>query len=76
MRRYNGRMNGEKFLADAQNNLLHNLDSEKEECKIDSILLIRVELPFTSIESAFNHKKYGLCPYCFRKQFEMYINSK
>lgn len=73
MRRYNARMNGEKFLADAKNNILHNLDSEKEACNIDSILSMRVELPFASIESAFNHKNYGLCPYCFRNQFEYSI---
>ena len=70
-------MNGEKFLADAQNNLLHNLDKEKKECCINNVISSRNELPFKTIENALLHKDYKFCKYCFVKiELEYFPDSK
>lgn len=73
MRRYENSMNGEKFLADTQNNILHNLDLERKECCIDTVLTKRSELPFKSLETAFNHRNYKPCKYCFVHAMEFQL---
>ncbi len=64
-RRYTGRMNGERFLANANTSQLeaHDLDGEKSQCQIDAIIKAGHERPYNTL-SAAHAAGYDNCAYC------------
>lgn len=64
-RRYTGRMNGERYLANANPSKreVHDLDNEKTSCQIDAIMRAGNERPYTSQQAA-NQAGYDNCAYC------------
>lgn len=63
MRRYTGRMNGERFLGNTNKKEVHDLDNEKPACQIDEIIRAGHEVPFNSKESA-HAAGYDNCAHC------------
>ena len=67
-RRYSGRMNGERYLANANPDKMevHDLDNEKtgaNQCQIDEIIAAKNERPYTSLDTA-HRDGYDNCQYC------------
>lgn len=64
-RRWTGRMNGERYLANANPSKreVHDLDNEKERCQIDVIIRAGHERPYTS-QAAANRDGYDNCAHC------------
>lgn len=64
-RRYTGRMNGERFLANANTSQMevHDLDNEKSQCQIDAIIKAGHERPYTALSTA-RAAGYDNCAYC------------
>ena len=64
-RRYSGRMNGERYLANANPSKLevHDLDNEKTSCQIDEIIRAGHERPYNSLDQA-RRDGYDNCAYC------------
>lgn len=64
-RRYTGRMNGERFLANSSASKMevHDLDNEKSQCQIDEIIRAGHERPYTTL-SAAHAAGYDNCAYC------------
>ena len=64
-RRYTGKMNGERFLANASPSKMevHDLDNEKSQCQIDEIIRSGHERPYTTL-SAARAAGYDNCAYC------------
>ncbi len=67
-RRYSGRMNGERYLANtsASKREVHDLDNEKtgpNQCQIDEIIRARNEKPYNDLNSA-HRDGFDDCAYC------------
>jgi hypothetical protein len=64
-RRYKGKMNGERYLANTSPSKkeVHDLDNEKENCQIDEIIKAGHEKPYHSLEGA-ERDGYDNCAYC------------
>jgi hypothetical protein len=64
-RRYTGKMDGERFLANANTSQLevHDLDDEKSQCQIDLIIRAGHERPYNTL-SAARAAGYDNCAYC------------
>ena len=63
MRRYTGKMNGERYLGNANKMEVHDLDSEKTQCQIDEIIKAGHERPFGTLAEA-RARGYDNCAYC------------
>jgi len=65
MRRFTGKMNGEQYLANtnAGTKVVHDLDPEMVECRIDEIITAGNDKPFSS-QYAANAGGYADCRYC------------
>jgi hypothetical protein len=66
MRRFDGRMNGEKFLADKNSMVVHDLDNEKNQCGIDEIISEGFEKPYTNITYA-QWDGFSICLHCIKQ---------
>ena len=64
-RRYRGRMNGERFLANASPSKreVHDLDNETRQCQIDEIIAARNERPYERLSDG-KRDGYDNCQYC------------
>lgn len=64
-RRYNGRMFGQQFLANASPSKreVHDLDNERAQCQIDEIIRAGNERPYTTLQAA-RAEGYDNCAYC------------
>jgi hypothetical protein len=64
-RRYNGNMNGERYLANTSSSKreVHDLDHEKSQCQIDEIIRAGHDKPCNSL-SAARADGYDDCAYC------------
>lgn len=64
-RRRNGKMNGERYLAntDPSKKEVHDLDNEKSQCQIDEIIKAGHDKPYDSLEAA-HRDGYDNCAYC------------
>ncbi len=53
-RRFNGNMNGERYLGNSNPSSMevHDLDNENTNCQIDTIISNGHDKPFTSLETA------------------------
>ena len=65
MRRFDGKMNGERYLADTSpgKREVHDLDPEMEECHIDDIISAGNAEPFRS-QSDAKAAGFDDCQYC------------
>ena len=65
MRRYNGNMNGERYLANTNTSSkeVHDLDNEKTNCQIDEIIEAGHDKPYNSLEKA-HEGGFDNCHYC------------
>jgi len=64
MRLYTAHMRGEKYLGNADSNVVHDLDKVKQQCNIDDIINLRKEIPFSTLKEALSHG-YVQCSNCF-----------
>lgn len=68
-RRWTGHMRGERYLGNANNKEVHDLDNEKtgkNECQIDEIITAGNDRPYDSLDAA--HKDgYDNCAHCLGK---------
>ena len=67
-RRYSGKMNGERYLANTSlsKKEVHDLDNEKtggNQCQIDEIIKAGNDKPYNT-QSAANNDGYDNCAYC------------
>lgn len=64
-RRYNGNMNGERFLANTSwsKREVHDLDNEKVDCQVDEIVGAKHDKPYTSLDVA-HQDGYDNCAHC------------
>lgn len=63
MRRYNGKISGERYIADKSSRVVHDLDYESNECDIDDIVQSgRVDV-FITLDAA-HRKGYDDCRHC------------
>jgi hypothetical protein len=64
-RRYNGHMNGERYLANTSPSKreVHDLDNEKPACQINEIIRAGHDKPYTTRDAA-NRDGYDNCAYC------------
>lgn len=64
-RRYGGRMNGERYLANANTSSreVHDLDDERTNCQIDEIIAAGNERPYDSVSAAVADG-YDRCHWC------------
>lgn len=64
-RRYTGNMKGEQYLANANptKREVHNLDNERSQCQIDSIIRAGHDRPYTSLAAA-RAAGYDNCAWC------------
>lgn len=51
-RRNSGKMNGERFLGNIHTMEVHDLDNEKPQCQIDTIIGAGNETPFHTLQAA------------------------
>ena len=63
MRRYNGNMNGERYLGNKNKTEVHDLDNENTNCQIDEIIRAGNDRPFNSLTEA-RAAGYDNCHYC------------
>jgi hypothetical protein len=58
-------MKGERYLANMKmsNKVVHDLDNETNECRIDEIILSGYDQPYTSLTAALM-ADYKKCPHC------------
>ena len=63
MRRYTGRMNGERYLGNVHKMEVHDLDNEKTQCQIDEIIGKGHERPYNNLSDA-HANGYDNCAYC------------
>lgn len=63
MRRYGGKMNGERYLGNTNTTEVHDLDNERVSCQIDEIMKAGHETPFNSLSEA-KSKGYDNCAHC------------
>ncbi|MBI4640610.1 MAG: hypothetical protein HY731_07945 [Candidatus Tectomicrobia bacterium] len=64
-RRFNGKMNGERYLGEVSTKRLHDLDEESLDCNIDDILQGSREQPFKEMIDAHDGG-YTNCVHCFK----------
>ncbi len=57
-------MNGERYLGDALKLVLHDLDREHKDCKIDEIVAGGRDRPFKLLWDA-QREGYAVCAACF-----------
>ena len=57
--RYKGNMEGERYLGDAKNKIVHDLKYEDLSCGIDRIINMGDDVPFNSLDFA---QKQGFTP--------------
>jgi hypothetical protein len=62
-RRYVDRMNGERYLADARHGLMHDLDNEKNSCRIDDVVVGGHARPYSRLADA-RRSRYRGCAWC------------
>jgi hypothetical protein len=64
-RRYNGNMNGERYLANSSKSKMevHDLDNEQTKCQINEIIKAGHDRPYTSLSSAHSDG-YDNCAHC------------
>lgn len=62
-RRWSKGMAGEKFLGNKDKKEVHNLETEKPECRIEEIIKAEYDIAFRTIDDAHN-QGYSDCPYC------------
>lgn len=64
-RRFSGRMNGERYLANSSptKREVHDLDNERVVCQIDAILRAMHERPYNYLADA-HRDGYDNCAYC------------
>ena len=65
-RRYDGNMNGERYLGNTSSSQVHDLDNEdtdKNACQIDEIIAAGNDKPFLSLATA-RAAGYDDCAYC------------
>ena len=64
-RRYRGRMNGERYLANTSptKREVHDLDNEKTKCQINEIIAANHDKPYNSQQTA-NADGYDNCAHC------------
>lgn len=62
-RRYKGKMDGERYLANVRTREVHDLDNEKSQCQIDEIIRAGNEKPYESLRAAHNDG-FDNCHYC------------
>jgi hypothetical protein len=62
-RRYNGNMNGERYLGNKNKTEVHDLDNENRNCQIDEIIKAEHDRPFNSLSDA-KSAGYDNCAYC------------
>ena len=62
-RRFRHNMLGERFLADASVAVVHDLDNEKPQCRIEDILDGEQDRPYTSLRAA-ESDGHEICPFC------------
>lgn len=63
MRRYEGRLNGERYVGDPRSRRVHDLESEQPACGIDGLLAADLEEPFPNLAAA-HLEGYDDCPVC------------
>lgn len=63
MRRWTGRMNGEKYLGNVNKMEVHDLDQETSTCQIDEIIRAGHEKPYHTLDAA-RRDGYDNCHYC------------
>ena len=63
MRRYTAYMSGERYLGNSESKEVHDLEKEKQQCKIDEIVRSGKEQPFKSLKDAYA-KEYNNCQFC------------
>ncbi len=56
-------MSGERFLGDSISKVVHDLEKEKLQCKIDEIVRSGKEQPFKSLKDA-NLEGFNNCQFC------------
>ena len=67
MRRYNGNMNGERYLGNTESKEVHDLDNEDTNangCQIDEIIDAGHDTPFSELASALD-AGFNKCAKCF-----------
>lgn len=65
-RRYKGHMNGQRYLANANNLEVHDLDNEKtgaNQCQIDEIIRAGHDRPYDTLAAA-KRDGYDNCKHC------------
>lgn len=62
-RRHTGHMNGERYLGNAHNMEVHDLDNENTNCQIDEIIRAGNDRPYNSLDAA-HRAGYDNCAYC------------
>lgn len=63
MRRYEGRLNGERYAGDPRSRRVHDLSAERPACGIDDLLEAGLEEPFGDLAEA-HLEGYDGCPLC------------
>ena len=62
-RRWDGRMNGERYLGNSNEKEVHDLDNETSQCQIDKIIRAGHEVPFKTLKEA-EDQGYDRGAYC------------
>lgn len=63
MRRYEGKLNGERYVGDPRSRQVHDLEREQSACGIDGLLEAGLEEPFGGLVEA-HLEGYDGCPHC------------
>lgn len=63
MRRYNGKIGGQRYIADKDTHEVHDLDYEANDCDIDDIVDSGKVEVFVTLDSA-HRKGYHDCNHC------------
>ena len=51
-------MNGERYIVDIENRIVHDLDNESRDCHIDNIITTGHDMPYFSILKAILEDRY------------------
>lgn len=62
-RRFQGKLYGERFCGDPRTGLVHDLERETEECRLDDLFEVGCEQAFRSLADA-HMDGYDSCPHC------------
>ena len=63
-RRYRGRLNGERYCANASTKEVHDLDNERDGCQIDEIIDSDTARGFYTLAAAHAAGYDGICRWC------------